>query len=135
MIIGTLKSIWRFPTKSLKGEAVDAVEVEASGLRGDRERAFVVRSDGHARSGKTYRGKENDGLHLLDDPGAVPALAAQKAVDVELREGERYFDDAPVSVLLDRWLEGLSAHVGYAVEPIRFRPNFFVTAMPDFAGG
>jgi len=94
MIIGTLTSIWRYPTKSLRAESLDAVEVEASGLRGDRERAFFVRSYGHARSGKTYRGKENDRLHLLDDPGRVPELAAQNAVDVEFRDGERFFDDA-----------------------------------------
>jgi hypothetical protein len=45
-----------------------------------------------------------------------------------------YYDDAPVSLIVDRWLDGLSAHVGYPVEPERFRPNFFVRASGTFAG-
>ena len=33
---------------------------------------------------------------------------------------------------MDRWLDALSAHVGYRVEWQRFRPNFFVRATPQF---
>jgi len=132
VIIGRLSRIWRFPTKSLKGESLAEVDVDEDGVRGDRTNAFFLSSEGQARTGKTYRGKENDRLHLIGDPGAVPALAAEKSLVVDYRGGQRFFDDAPISLLLDRWLEALSAHVGYAVEPIRFRPNFFVTASPGF---
>jgi uncharacterized protein len=134
MLIGTLDAIWRYPTKSLRWEPLDEAEVELDGLRGDRTRAFVV-TDGHARAGKTYRGKENDRFHLTGDDGAARSLAAERGVRVELHEGERFFDDAPVSLLIDRWLDALNEHAGYAVEPIRFRPNFFVRAADGFAHG
>jgi hypothetical protein len=133
MDIGRLDAIWRYPTKSLRWEPLDEAEVDVDGLRGDRARALVVTA-GHARTANTYRGKENDRVHLTSDAEAARALAAERGVQLELREGERFFDDAPISLLLDTWLEGLSAHVGYPVEPVRFRPNFFVRANPGFTG-
>jgi uncharacterized protein YcbX len=53
-------------------------------------------------------------------------------VAVEVRKGEHFFDDAPVSVIVDDWLDDLSEHVGYPVEWERFRPNFFVRSVPEF---
>jgi len=130
--IGAVAAIWLYPIKSLRGEAVAQAEVEADGLRGDRIRAMVVES-GHARAGKPYRGKEHERYHLAADGGTARSMAAVRGVEVAERDGERFFDDAPVSVLVDRWLDGLSAHVGYAVEPERFRPNVFVRAAAGFA--
>ncbi|HVA32952.1 MAG TPA: MOSC domain-containing protein [Candidatus Baltobacteraceae bacterium] len=134
MIVGTLTSIWRYPTKSLRGEPLETAQVEDDGVRGDRTSAFFVTTPGRARTGKPYRGKENDGLHLVRETNDAVALAGQHSLQIEGRSGQRYFDDAPISILLDRWLDDLSALVGYAVEPLRFRPNFFVTAAPEFAG-
>lgn len=131
MQIGRLDAIWRYPTKSLHFEALDAADVDADGIRGDRARALVVTA-GHARLGKTYRGTENDRFHLEADVEAARALAAQRGVQTEERSGERFFDAAPISILVDSWLEGLSADVGYAVEPTRFRPNLFVRAAGGF---
>jgi len=130
--MGTLAQIWRYPVKSMHWEALDRVEVEPAGLRGDRTSALIVR-DGHARTGKTLRGKEHDRLHLLDDAATAVRSASARGIATEVCAEGRYFDDAPVSLLLDRWLDGLSAHVGYPVEPIRFRPNFFVRAADGFA--
>ncbi|MBV8147527.1 MAG: MOSC domain-containing protein [Candidatus Eremiobacteraeota bacterium] len=135
MLIGTLASIWRFPVKSGRGERLDEVAVDATGVRGDRTCAYFVASPGHARTGKTYRGKENERLHVVENHAGVLALAARDSITLERRDGQRFFDDAPVSVLLDRWLEKLSACVGYPVEPIRFRPNLFVRAVPDLGAG
>jgi uncharacterized protein YcbX len=133
MHIGTLDAIWRYPTKSLHWESLAEADVDPDGIRGDRTRALVVTA-GHARLGKTYRGKEHDRFHLETDLEAARELAAQHGVQVEERGGERFFDDAPISILVDRWLEGLNAHVGYAVQPIRFRPNLFVRAADGFTG-
>ena len=47
---------------------------------------------------------------------------------MDVRRGERFFDDAPLSIIVDRWLDELRANLGYAVEWERFRPNFFVRA-------
>jgi uncharacterized protein len=132
MLLGTLAAVRRYPVKSLRGEALDCVDVAAAGIPGDRACALVVRA-GHARVGKTFRGKEHDRLHLLAGAPAGSAAAAQEGVDVEVCRGEHFFDDAPISILVDRWLDDLSEHVGYTVEWERFRPNFFVHAGNGFA--
>ncbi len=132
MLIGKLDAIWRYPTKSLHFEGLEEADVDPDGIRGDRTRALVVTA-GHARLGKPYRGTENDRFHLESDVEAARALAAERGVQTEAHGGERFFDAAPVSILIDRWLEGLSAHVAYAVEPSRFRPNLFVRAADGFS--
>jgi uncharacterized protein len=132
MHIGQLDTIWRYPTKSLHFEVLDEAAVDPDGIRGDRSRALVVTA-GHARLGKPYRGTENERLHLETDGDSARALAAGRGVQTEERSGERFFDAAPISILVDRWLEGLSAHIGYAVEPSRFRPNLFVRAADGFS--
>ncbi len=132
MLIGTLDALRRYPVKSLRGEAIDFVEMAPTGIPGDRASALIVRS-GNARVGKTYRGKEHDRLHLLTDTEAATAQAAQRAVEVEVRRSDHFFDDAPVSLLVDRWLDDVSQHVGYRVEWERFRPNGFVRAAAEFS--
>lgn len=132
MFLGTLDAVRCYPVKALRGESLDHVDVGCSGIAGDRAEALFVR-DGHARVGKTYRGKEHDRLHLLSDAGEARAAALDRGVDVELRSGEHFFDDAPISIIVDRWLDDLSTYVGYAVEWERFRPNFFVRAAAGFA--
>lgn len=133
MQLGTLATIWRYPTKSLRPESLAQTQVLGDGIPGDRAAALIVRS-GHTRVGKTYRGKEHNLLHTLDDPAASVAAARQRGVEIEITDvQEHYFDDAPISLIVDRWMDGLSKHVGYAVEPQRFRPNFFVRAIDGFA--
>ena len=124
MLIGTLEAVRRYPIKSLQGIALDSVKVEVSGIPGDRSGALFALQG--AREGKTYRGKEHDRLHLLRDAAAAQASAEERGVAVEVRHGEHFFDDAPISILVDEWLRELDAHVGYNIEWERFRPNFFV---------
>ena len=132
MEIGAVASIWRYPVKSLRGEALESTDVLAGGIPGDRARALLVR-EGHVREGKTYRGKENNVLHLQTDTASAVEAARERGVTIEIIDEEpHYFDDAPISILVDRWLENLSHHVGYFVEPERFRPNFFIRAVPSF---
>jgi hypothetical protein len=124
MLIGTLEAVRRYPIKSLQGIALDSVKVEVSGIPGDRSGALFALQG--AREGKTYRGKEHDRLHLLRDASDAQASAEERGVAVEVRHGEHFFDDAPISILVDEWLRELDAHVGYNIEWERFRPNFFV---------
>ena len=132
MEIGSLAAIWRYPVKSLRGESLTSTAIEPDGLPGDRERALVVR-EGHARLGKTYRGKENNLLHLQTEADAGVAAARERGVEVSIADdAPHFFDDAPVSILVDVWLRELSAHMGFEVEPQRFRPNFFVRANDAF---
>jgi uncharacterized protein len=124
MVIGTLEAVRRYPVKSLRGVSLDCVTVDRSGIPGDRAGALFARHG--ARSGKPYRGKEHDRLHLFDDVAAAQEAARERGDELEHRSGEHFFDCAPVSILLDAWLEELNAHLGYRVEWERFRPNFFV---------
>lgn len=134
MVFGTVHAIWRYPVKSLHFEALDEVEVDPDGIRGDRTASYFVSSPDRPRFGKEFRGKENPTLHLLPDGPAVQDAAQYAQVEIERRDGDRFFDAAPISILFDRWLEALSEHVGYAVEPLRFRPNFFAVASAEFSG-
>jgi uncharacterized protein YcbX len=132
MLLGTLDAVRRYPVKSLPGEKLELAEVAADGIPGDRSRALFVLS-GNARLGNTYRGKEDERLHRAAGVDAALAAAAQRGVELEVRCDEHFFDDAPISMLVDRWLGDLSEHVGYGVEWQRFRPNFFVRAGDRFA--
>jgi len=132
MLIGTLDALARYPVKGLRAERLGAADLALGGIPGDRSSALFVR-DGSARDGKTYSGKQHERLHLLDEEQAGIASAMQRGVDVEVRRDEHFFDDAPISLLVDRWLDELSARIGYRVEWERFRPNMFVRAEPEFA--
>jgi uncharacterized protein len=131
MTIGHIAALRRYPVKSLRGEELDAVEVAESGIPGDRAGALFA-CDDHARAGKTYRGKENERLHLTDSVEAAVVLAAERGHRVELQRGDHFFDLAPISLMIDRWLEAPSVELGYAVEWQRFRPNLFVRAAAEF---
>ncbi len=132
--LGTLEAIWRFPVKSLAPEPLETTPVEFAGLPGDRAGALYVTSE-HARTGKSYRGKENDRLHLTADVAQAARYAAESNVRVAYRaaEGGHAFDAAPISLILDRWIDEVSARLGTALHPLRWRPNFYVRAEPQCA--
>ncbi len=115
--------------KSLHGEALDACAVLPAGLEGDRVSALIA--DDGPRAGKPYRGKEDDRLHRLSD--VEEALSLVPSASLAQSDDGGFFDDAPVSLIVDRWLDGVSSFVGYRVEFERFRPNFYVEAEPGIA--
>jgi hypothetical protein len=131
VVLGSLEALRRYPIKSLRGESLDRVEVGQTGIPGDRAAALFAREG--AREAKTYRGKENDRLHLLDEAEGARGLARERGVDVEIRRDEHFFDDAPLSLIVDAWLADVSAYTGYPVQWERFRPNFFVRSFEQGA--
>lgn len=133
MQLGTLEAIWRYPVKSLRGQSLAQAAIECDGMPGDRGSSLIVTA-GSTRLGKAYRGKEHSGLHLTQSADDAVRLAQERGVALIPREhrGGHDFDDAPISLLVDRWIDKLSAHVGYAVEHQRFRPNFYVRSAPNF---
>lgn len=131
MALGQVAKIWTYPVKSLHRVEHEAIRVAEDGLIGDRRAAFYVISTGHARIGKTYRGKEDDRLHLLDDPDTARRAVAERGVDVEVRAGERYFDSRPVSLILDRWIAEVERGLGRELDPLRWRPNLYVRSPLD----
>ena len=134
MDVGTIAALWRYPVKALRAEPLAQATVLPDGLAGDRTAALVVESPTHARAGKPFRGKESSRLHLTGDPETAASYAADDGVLVTLDRSEpRWFDARPVSVLLDRWVHDVEALVGEPLDPLRWRPNLYVTAAPGFA--
>ncbi|MFN2450251.1 MAG: MOSC domain-containing protein [Candidatus Baltobacteraceae bacterium] len=131
--LGRIDALWIYPVKSLAPVALKQTRIEREGLPGDRERALIVR-DGHARIGKTYRGKEHNLLHLGADPQDALSLAAGRGVTatLETNTAERFFDARPVSLLFDRWVDEASRGLSLELDPQRWRPNVFVRAAADF---
>lgn len=132
--VGTIASLWRYPVKALRPEALERVAVLPDGLAGDRTAALVVESPSHPRAGKPFRGKESSRLHLTADPATAATYAADAGALLTLdRSQPRWFDVAPVSLLLDLWVADVEGLLGEALDPQRFRPNLFVRAAPGFA--
>jgi uncharacterized protein YcbX len=132
--IGTVEALWRYPVKALAAEALRAARVATSGIEGDRRGALFVHSAGHARTGKTYRGKENNALHLCDRVEDAVALAGARDLEVRLREDGPHFDAGTISVIFDTWLREAERLCGTALEPLRFRPNVYVRAASPGTG-
>ncbi len=124
LTIAAVTRLWRYPVKSLKRESLATAHVDCDGLRGDRSKALFVH-DGHARIQKTYRGKENNLLHTITTTDAAQNLAGASGVKLKLNVGERYFDAAPISIVLDSWIAEAEQIAGRKLDVQRFRPNIF----------
>jgi hypothetical protein len=121
--IGQLEALFRYPVKSMRGEALDAAELGWHGIAGDRRFAFRrtdVRSSFPWLSASALadllqftptRHDDTTGLptHVRTPEGEeLPIFGEELAADVERRFGERVemlhlkhgtFDEAPVSVI------------------------------------
>ena len=131
--IGRLTNLWTYPVKSLRHVAHDSVEVLEDGLAGDRHAALFVASEEHARSGKPYRGKEDNRLHLLSKPEEARRAASDRGVNLEVRNGERYYDAGDVALIFDRWVGEVERGLGRRLDPLRWRPNLYAVASADFS--
>lgn len=129
--LGTLERLWRYPIKSFAAQPMERADVGTSGIAGDRTRTCVVATPEHARAGKPYRGKEHERLHTVSTVTSARALASERGIALDVHDDGPYFDDAPVSVVLDRWIAELEALSGQTLDPRRFRPNLFVRAAAD----
>jgi len=50
--VGTIRALWRFPVKSMRGEELDAADLSDGGIVGDRAYALVDRETGKVASAK-----------------------------------------------------------------------------------
>jgi uncharacterized protein YcbX len=147
----SVATLWRYPVKSMLGEPCDSVELNARGVRGDRQ--FAVRSaDGKFGSGKnsrrfrhieglfTFRARlagESpeitfpDGRRLRADDAAIDsALTAVLGTPVTLaREGDvSHFDASPIHLVTTASLQWLQSRLPQSrVDERRFRPNITVS--------
>lgn len=154
--LGRLVGLWRYPVKSMAGEALPAADVSWHGVAGDRRWAFV--RDGVVQSGfpwLTLRERADLGHYRpeLADPARpdrsptlvhTPAGAifdvADPALAAELGHGARpvkhdrgVFDTFPLSLITTDTIARLGELVGQPLDVRRFRPNLLVetaTAAP-----
>ena len=117
--------------KSLRGESLARVEIARDGIPGDRGSALVVER-GHARIGKAYRGKEDERLHRIADVPIALAAAAERAVAVRYESAApHYFDDSPISLVLEPWRADAERICGRELDLRRFRPNLVAEAIAE----
>lgn len=148
-VSGALRSLYRYPVKSLLGEQPASVRVDGRGVTGDR--LWSVRDgDGRLGSGKTTRRfRRMDGLLGLsarydgdlpvvdfpdgrsvraDDPVIHEALSAHLGQQVRLvrEEDVSHFDEGPLHLVTSASLRTLSRAHAAPVDPRRTRANLVV---------
>jgi uncharacterized protein YcbX len=150
-----VSALSRFPVKSLTGEELDALDLDARGVVGDRVWSIRTVANKIGSGKNTRRFAAVPGLLSLrartvgaevrialpggedvaaDDPAAAAALSDFLGQPVSLaRESDvSHFDDGPVSIIGAGSLAALAAEVGAEVDPRRFRANLVVEGLPPF---
>ena len=148
--VGRVVGLWRYPVKSMAGEALAAADVSWHGLAGDRRWAFV-RNDA-AQSGfpwLTIRERNDMNRYCpsfvdakrpdrsrvnvrtpsgLDFDVADPTLAAELSPDGvrAIKQDRGIFDTFPLSLISTRTIAALGASVGQDLDVRRFRPNLLI---------
>jgi uncharacterized protein YcbX len=89
-VIGTVKEIWRYPVKSMRGERLDQCMISGKGLTGDR--GWTVRDDTvkEIRSGRTMPGLLDCTAEYLTEPRGEPYPAAM----ITLPDGTQLASDS-----------------------------------------
>jgi uncharacterized protein len=150
--IGTVAALWRYPVKSMQGEALQSVELRWTGLNGDRQYAFYRAADKSRFPWLTGRtvpelvryvarydnptDPRKSPLRVTTPDGATfeahdEALhkrlsdAAGEAVHL-LQVGRGTFDSGPVSVIATATEATLDAAFGAPLGTRRFRPNIVI---------
>ena len=133
-MLGSIIELWRYPVKSMQGEALTACRFAADGIVGDRSWAIVDPARGYPVSAKqapvlmTLRAsfvteptledvghvaiESEDGQHRFDsrDPDVNQQLSAffKHPLTLEKSQGRGFFDDAPLHLVTRQTLERLS---------------------------
>ena len=150
MKIGTVKSLWRYPTKSLLGESLKTVKVDFRGIEGDR---LYVISNAQGKFGSTKntrRFRRIDGLfamsshtHLDDvyiefpngevvsssDKTIDDKLSAQLELNVSLTKEKSipHFDDGAIHIISTSELAKLQSKLPKSlIDECRFRANIVI---------
>jgi uncharacterized protein YcbX len=134
--------LWRYPVKSLRGEALAEVELTELGIEGDRL-VHAVRPGGRVLTARTHKrllglqgGLAANGVPTIDglrwdDPTALRLVREATEPDAELvfydGAGPQRFDVLPISVATD----GGVAAVG--VDRRRFRANVYLDGVEGLA--
>lgn len=147
---GVVRTLWRYPVKSMSGEACSSLVIDGRGVVGDRLFA-VTDAEGKFGSGKnTRRFVKIDGLLEFraaydgavpvitfpdgktargDDPSVHSTLAGALGRSVTLAEEQSipHFDNAPIHLVTTSSLDWLKSKLpGAFIDERRFRPNVLI---------
>lgn len=150
--VGVVRALYRYPVKSMRGEAVEALELRCHGCAGDRRYAFVRGDNGSSFPWLTgrqipdllryapYFAEPDDPLRSavrvrtpagrdlpIDGAELRAELAARYGSGVHLLQSNRgTFDAAAVSLIGAATVRALGARLGRDLDPLRFRPNILI---------
>ena len=95
--LGTIKEIWRYPVKSMRGEMLQHCTVGNKGIMGDR--GWAVRDDTvmEVRGGRYLPGLLNCQARYTEEPKSEPYPAAT----ITMPDGEEVSSNSPV---INEWL-------------------------------
>lgn len=152
--VGRVVGSWRYPVKSMSGEALLEAQVSWHGLAGDRRWAFI--RDGAVQSGFPWltlrdRGDMSRYRPSLADPArpdgsptvvqcpsgvtydvADPALAAELGPGVRvIKQNRGVFDTMPLALVTTQTIARLGELVETDLDVRRFRPNVLVEATAE----
>ena len=154
--VGRVAGLWRYPVKSMAGEALQEVEVSWHGVAGDRRWAFVregvVRSGfpwltireradmGHYRPWFLRPERPDESPTVVRTPSGAeldvvdPRLARELAEGVRVIKQDRgIFDVMPLALITTQTIGSLGAFVDTELDVQRFRPNLLVEAAANAA--
>jgi uncharacterized protein YcbX len=145
--IGRIEAIYRYPVKSMRGEALDAATLGWHGIDGDRRFAFrrlddrsgmpwltastlpdLVRFTPLSEDGKLTRVRtpEGEDLPLFGEALAAEVGRRHKAPVQMMQIRQGIFDEATVSVIASGTVREICQLGGTAEDVRRFRPNILV---------
>lgn len=156
--VAVVTELWRYPVKSLGGERLESLAVDARGVVGDRARALHL-AGGKIASGKdtrrfarvdgllAYRARTDDDRVLIvtpdgdeldaDDPATSVTLALALGVELAVRpEGAvAHLDAGPLHLVTTDELDRVrTACPGSDLDPRRFRPNVLARSVGGVDG-
>ena len=147
---GIVSGLWRYPVKSMAGEALASTGISWAGLAGDRRWAFVRPDSGGsgfpwhtirefpqmsnyvALLGEPARPDRSRVLVRTPDGGLYdvtdPRLATELGTGLRVMRLDRgAFDAMPVAVISDSTVSALCTLADVPGNELRFRPNVVVT--------
>lgn len=149
MALGSIQRIRRYPVKGMRGEDLREAEVGPRGLEGDRAHAFAAPGDAGpfpwitsrqfpeillyeprytGEPGGPVRVRTPEGAErTLPDEAFVRELSERWRRPLALRSSpDGLFDSHPISIFGLASLRALEAEAGLALDPCRFRANFYI---------
>ncbi|MCE7901744.1 MAG: MOSC domain-containing protein [Gammaproteobacteria bacterium PRO9] len=115
--VGRVAGLWRYPVKSMAGEALAEVDVPsfANPARPDKSAVIVQTPSGT----------------IFDSADSMLAAELQSGGTRIIKHDRGIFDTFPLSLISTRTIDRLSEVAGVELAVARFRPNILVEAMGE----